>query len=231
MKQPLKIYIIRHGQTVSNVKEIVQGWSDSHLTEQGIYQARCTAIGLKDVPFSACYSGDLIRQKETARIILEENASSSDLPIISDPHFREMYYGNYEKGPYAAMYKPLTDQFSLDLSEIDKLYDHLTCTQLFDAMADNDPDGLTEHADEVAIRMFKGIKRIVNEQPDGGNVLLAASSCCTADLIEYLFPEVTVYTLIRNCSVSIIRYEDDYFYLDSFDDISYRQKGEKVLAG
>lgn len=36
----IKIYMIRHGQTKSNVWNIMQGWSDTPLTEKGITQGR-----------------------------------------------------------------------------------------------------------------------------------------------------------------------------------------------
>lgn len=33
----LKIYLLRHGTTLFNEKELVQGWNDSVLTEKGTY--------------------------------------------------------------------------------------------------------------------------------------------------------------------------------------------------
>ena len=179
MNEPLNIYLIRHGETVSNIRQIVQGWSDSHLTEKGVHQAQCTGTGLKGVVFSGCYSGDLVRQMETAEVILQ-SSGNDEVPRISDSDFREMYYGSYEAGPYRVMYEPLLLQFDLDMSRIDELYDHLTCTQLFEQMACNDPAGEAEHCDEVARRMFRGLNRIVEEHPEGGNVLLVSSSCASA---------------------------------------------------
>ncbi|MBR4421838.1 MAG: histidine phosphatase family protein, partial [Erysipelotrichaceae bacterium] len=41
----LEICLLRHGQTVFNTIERVQGWNDSPLTELGIYQARCAGFG------------------------------------------------------------------------------------------------------------------------------------------------------------------------------------------
>ncbi len=229
-KQPLNIYFVRHGETVSNIRQVVQGWSDSHLTEKGIYQAQCTGTGLQGVVFKACYCGDLIRQMETAEVILQ-SSGNADVPRTSDPDLREMYYGSYEAGPYEVMYRPLLEMLDLDMDHIEELYDHLTCTQLFEEMASNDPAGEAEHCDEVARRMFRGLNRIVSEHPEGGNILLVSSSCAGADLIEYLFPEKTVQTLIRNCSVTLIRYEEEQFFLDRFDDVSFYERGEKILKG
>jgi probable phosphoglycerate mutase len=229
MSNPLNIYIIRHGETVSNIRQVVQGWSDSDLTEKGIYQAACTGTGLRGTEFQACYCGDLRRQMQTADVIIASSGNDIDMPRISDPDFREMYYGSYEAGPYLTMYQPLLDSFGLDISRIEELYEHLSCTQLFEQMANNDPEGTTEHFDEVARRMFRGLQRIIRENPEGGNVLLVSSSCAMADLIEFLFPEKTVQTLIRNCSVTIIRYQDGNLHLDGFDDVSFFEKGKAIL--
>ncbi len=229
MSNPLNIYIIRHGETFSNIHQVVQGWSDSDLTEKGIRQALCTGTGLSGTVFSACYCGDLRRQMQTAEAIIIASGNSSDLPRICDPDFREMYYGSYEAGPYLTMYQPLLEMFDLDISRVDELYEHLSCTQLFEQMAINDPEGTTEHFDEVARRMFRGLQRIIRENPQGGNVLLVSSSCAMADLIEFLFPEKTVQALIRNCSVTLIRYQDGMLYLDGFDDLSYYEKGKAIL--
>ena len=37
------LYLMRHGQTVFNVRRKVQGWCDSPLTELGIKQAETAA--------------------------------------------------------------------------------------------------------------------------------------------------------------------------------------------
>ena len=33
------LYLVRHGQTIFNLKRIIQGWSDSPLTQLGCDQA------------------------------------------------------------------------------------------------------------------------------------------------------------------------------------------------
>lgn len=36
----MKIYLVRHGQTLFNQQKKVQGWCDSPLTQEGIQQAK-----------------------------------------------------------------------------------------------------------------------------------------------------------------------------------------------
>ena len=58
MARDTVFYVVRHGQTLFNVLQKVQGWCDSPLTEQGVAVARKLGAGLAATPFSAAYSSD-----------------------------------------------------------------------------------------------------------------------------------------------------------------------------
>lgn len=47
----MRAYIVRHGQTLFNVKKIIQGWCDSPLTKTGIQQAIEAGKKLENVDF------------------------------------------------------------------------------------------------------------------------------------------------------------------------------------
>ena len=49
-------YMVRHGQTMFNVRGVCQGWSDSPLTEEGIAMPKKLHDSFKDIPFDACYT-------------------------------------------------------------------------------------------------------------------------------------------------------------------------------
>lgn len=70
----LNIYFARHGKTLLNTFDRVQGWADSPLTEDGIRVARYLGEGLKGIPFDSFYSSDAGRQRETMQVILKEVA-------------------------------------------------------------------------------------------------------------------------------------------------------------
>ena len=46
------LYLMRHGQTLFNVRRKIQGWCDSPLTELGIQQAQSAKELLKDTSLS-----------------------------------------------------------------------------------------------------------------------------------------------------------------------------------
>ena len=43
-----KLYLMRHGQTLFNLQNKIQGWCDSPLTELGQYQAKVAGQYFKD---------------------------------------------------------------------------------------------------------------------------------------------------------------------------------------
>ena len=87
----MKLILVRHGESVGNFENRLQGQEDYPLTEQGRRQAVLTGHRLEDLGASAVYSSHLLRARETAIAIGErlgiEPAIDEDL---SEYHFGEM---------------------------------------------------------------------------------------------------------------------------------------------
>src|SRR5918912_830511 len=86
---PVRLVLVRHGETAANVAGVWQGQSDSPLTERGLAQARRLAAALADTPVAAVYSSDLGRALDTARLV----AAGHDLQAIPDARLREIHTG------------------------------------------------------------------------------------------------------------------------------------------
>ena len=93
-------YIVRHGETEGNTQKVIQGHTDTPLTEKGIEQAHSIREQLSHINFSAVYSSDLGRAVHTAQIFI----NGGDLNHITTPHLRERCFGKYESFPYAKMH-------------------------------------------------------------------------------------------------------------------------------
>ena len=89
-------YLVRHGQTDWNAREIVQGTTDIPLNERGLEQAARARDLMKDIPLDIIYSSPLVRAFRTAEIINE----CHNVPIISEPRLRERNYGIFEAVRY-----------------------------------------------------------------------------------------------------------------------------------
>jgi len=90
----MNIYITRHGQTDWNTVWKLQGRTDIELNENGIEQARQTAIGLKkaNISFDRVYSSPLKRALKTAQII----SGFEEDKIIKDNRIIEISFGKAE---------------------------------------------------------------------------------------------------------------------------------------
>jgi broad specificity phosphatase PhoE len=104
-EKPVKIYLVRHGETTANVMHLAQGWSDFTLTQNGIDGAKYLGFGLKGTKFSSAYSGDLSRQEKTAKGALEYSENKK-VSVKIDQDLRECNYGSYEGRPDMAKNVP-----------------------------------------------------------------------------------------------------------------------------
>lgn len=84
--------LVRHGQTDWNREGRYHGQRDVPLNAEGRKQARTLAQQLLEFPFSAIYSSDLCRARETAEII----AAVIHTPLILEPRLREINQGAWE---------------------------------------------------------------------------------------------------------------------------------------
>lgn len=85
------LYLVRHGETVDNARQVMQGQSQGQLNETGYAQAREVADRLRDVHFDAIIASDLRRSVQTAQIIAEPH----QLPVVSTPLLRERDWGDF----------------------------------------------------------------------------------------------------------------------------------------
>ena len=91
------LYLVRHGQSVGNERQLFFGRSDHPLTELGKKQARQAAEMLKEVNFTRCVSSDLIRAWDTALACVEGRG----IEVESAPALREQDLGALEDLTFA----------------------------------------------------------------------------------------------------------------------------------
>ena len=83
------LYLVRHGETIDNVNQIMQGQTQGQLTDNGILQAKDVRDQMASERFTAIISSDLRRSVDTARIIAEPH----HLEVIQIPLLRERDWG------------------------------------------------------------------------------------------------------------------------------------------
>lgn len=170
-------YIARHGETEWNVKRLIQGTSDSPLTEKGIQDAKKIAKELKDIKFDLIFSSDLLRAKRTAEIVALEN----NLTVETNKLIQERNFGHME-GKTSNEYKKWMSAFS-NLTEIER-FSHKSSEDI-------------ESDEEISTRLIQFIREIAIANP--GKTILAISH---GGIIKALLIKLGhgTYKTIRNVS-------------------------------
>ncbi|MBI3002708.1 MAG: histidine phosphatase family protein [candidate division NC10 bacterium] len=91
-----KVYIVRHGESVWNLEQRLQGGQDPALSDAGYRQAARVAQALEGLRVAAVYSSPLRRASETARVI----ADALRVPLRVHGDLREIGMGEWEGLPY-----------------------------------------------------------------------------------------------------------------------------------
>lgn len=86
------LFVIRHGETLWNTEEKMQGHLDSPLTEKGLSQIQSLAETLQFYQFVAIYTSDLPRAYHTAQRIAEKHQQ----PVLTDYRLREKNLGIFQ---------------------------------------------------------------------------------------------------------------------------------------
>ena len=86
-----RLLLVRHGETVDNVNQIMQGQTQGELTQKGVLQAEELAQQMRDEQIDVFVSSDLKRSIDTCRII----AQSHSLPVVQTPLLRERDWGGF----------------------------------------------------------------------------------------------------------------------------------------
>lgn len=227
------LYITRHGKTMLNTLDRVQGWADTPLTPEGIQVAEYLGKGLasEGIVFSAAYSSDLGRARQTARIVLDSKGQKEML-VTEVPDMRETNFGSYE-GEYntkmwndAALYlhyKSYKEMMN-DINNPDIM------KKMVDAFSQLETLGMGESYDTVKARGQKAIRMVAEKEAanGGGNVLLVGHGMSIGIFLSDLdsYGKTPTAGHMGNAAVCKVIYKDGKFTLESFGDMSYVNKGK-----
>lgn len=85
----IEVYVLRHGESIANKKNLVCGAKDFELTELGKKQAKRACKILKSNKFSRIYSSPLKRAIDSIKYLV------SDQPITIEENLKELDTGDY----------------------------------------------------------------------------------------------------------------------------------------
>ena len=199
----MRIYLVRHGQTLFNLSNRIQGWCDSPLTQLGIQQAQAVGNALQAIDFSKAYCSTSERCVDTMQLIIDGRAITWEMR----KQLKEINFGTLE-GEYESE-KLASDGSSHDIGFVEFGGETLTMTQT---------------------RMANELYQIAQE--NDGNVLVVshggAIMCALLALFDYpvqMFRKEGNH--IENGSVSILEFDKQkkQFELVRLADVSFRDQG------
>lgn len=105
----MRLFMIRHGQTVANVGKLYAGQTDAKLTETGKQQAAAIAPVLADIAFDKVYSSDLSRAYVTQQLALP-GYTATLLPLLREYDVGSVVGMNFDEA--ANMYGAFNGDYS-----------------------------------------------------------------------------------------------------------------------
>lgn len=227
------IYFARHGKTLFNTFDRVQGWADTPLTEDGVRVARYLGEGLKGIKFDRFYSSDAGRQRETMAVILKQmGVTSYHLNELTG--LREAFFGGFEGG----FNKDMADAgaHALGLANGAALFAAMKAGTLpvkdsQNALAKADPKGLAENYAQVKARTQAALATIVKQAQENGdkNVLAISSGTSMQIMISDLSDSADKNKPLANAAVVKIIYKDGHYRVPEIGTLQYVEAGKQRL--
>ncbi|MGX7418213.1 histidine phosphatase family protein [Carnobacterium gallinarum] len=204
------LYFVRHGQTLWNLEERMQGQLNSALTNLGIQQAQALSNFLPEKKIDCCYVSTSLRAIQTAQLITTKLA----IPINESSQLQEIKMGPWE------------GQSKL---EIQQNYPH-SWEQFWHAPHDYQPNGNGENFQQLQQRSVAKIKKICHE--NNGKTILIVSHRITIKVLLAHFLEQPLMDLWKNgdilpTSLSCVEISSDHTNnVTLYSDISHYQKNK-----
>lgn len=189
----LTLTLVRHGRTYLNQRRLLQGWSNSPLTRDGLDGVRTTARHLATRRFVAAYSSPSGRAVATAVEILRHHEG---VRLRTDAGLRELNFGLYER-----KHESVLDQV-------------IAWPELVGQIIDGSHPGLPGGEDAATFlgRLRDAMGRIAAAHPEGGEVLVVGHGLALGVWLATVGDGVLV--PLPNASVSRVRLTPDGVRMD-----------------
>lgn len=204
----MEIYIVRHGETVWNAANLLQGSADIELNENGRALAGETGENLETIHFDKIYSSPLIRAYETACLI----RGHRNIPIIRDERLRELHFGINEGNNIKKILTDETNPFHYFFDRPD----------LYQAPAQG------ETLEHLCGRAAEFMKKIIEPQEkELERIMIVAHGALNKAIMCYIkqqeIEKFWTGGLQKNCNVMIVNRENEQYQIIDETKIFYKE--------
>ena len=203
-----KLYLIRHAEAEGNIYRRMHGQYNSRVTQNGLRQIEALRRRFEGVKVDAVYSSDLFRTRKTAEAIY----LAKNLPLHTDPRFREVNVGAWENVPFGELARRWPEA--------------LECFS-------RDPERWSvpgaEHYDAYSARFEAGLRAAAEAHP-GETVAVFTHGCVLSGGLHRMIGLPHNAARADNASVSLLEYEDGCFRAVELFDNSHLSESISTLA-
>lgn len=196
----LRIYFVRHGETLWNTLKIFQGSSNSPLTEKGVEQAKKLGAFFEDINFDFVFSSTLERAIQTTNLILDKKEKN----IVLLDELKEICMGKVEGIPREDFEKNFPEEY----------FNFWNNALEYNPIAYNG-----ESYYELLKRVEKALKTIIKSSPSG-NVLVVSHGVTLKAIFNIInkkdISEFSKQEVPENTSFTVVEYENDKFRIVDF---------------
>ncbi len=207
----INIYLARHGETVFNKKDLIQGQSDAPLTHPGIEGAVNLGKNTEHIDFDLAISSDLKRAVRTKEIILE-HSDNQNVKRLINPDFGELDFGEYEGDLGTYFWRDMGLKLGIDFKEIEKR----SLFEKFGYLYHPEENPSAERIDDFKERIVRAVDDTIAYAKEHGleHVLVVSHGIVVNGLVE-LYDEDHVFDdFILNASVTKLVIEDDTIHVE-----------------
>lgn len=200
------VYFVRHGQTLFNKYNRMQGWCDSPLTDQGILTAKLTGQFLSDIKFNHVFSSDMSRTVKTGHLVLSANKKSKTLKIEKLMNFREQSYGYFEGADSLQAWFEIGAGYNC--TRLRHFIQKYSFDKAQNVIKEKDPFHDAENSEEFWNRLNKGLEVIKNVAKSNEKILVITHGMTIRCLVHHYDPSIDVSSSPFNGSVTKLHYKD-----------------------
>lgn len=194
-----KILLIRHGETLWNAEDRIQGQYDVQLSATGVEQAKLLNLRFKILNLGPVYSSNLKRSLETAQIALDARREE----IQTSSALRERHFGRWE----GLLWSEVLRQFPKEAEQFLR-----------------DPVGFTPPGGEPWLKMqeraFQEVSLITQRHPEQSVVVFTHGGPIKAIILKALGIEPQLWRQLStlNASLSVLELKAGVWRLIALND-------------
>ena len=195
-----EMFAVRHGQSVANEKNVIQGQTSTPLSELGLKQAAALGKRLVNVRFDAVYSSDLERAMQTARF------AAPYIEPIPCVELREWNLGIFQ---------------GLTRAQVEERYPDVWKDFLNGAPDFRIPEG--ENSAEVHARVVGFLKRLESEV-SGGRILVVSHCGAIRSMLKYILGMTNAWPIspqMTNTAICRLLFKDGLWQLATWNDTAH----------